>query len=522
MLAATRPETVQDAIREKFAAITGNSDKPMKWVNMGTRNEKLFFDGDNYVMTGDLIKAIQRENSNDEHKDLLDLGTARGDLLLFSRDGYGLSMDKMVGVSAIDYRQLSVPTVPSFGPKSIPDSSYKILNLDELNGPTALEPPGDAGFNIIFSSHTLYHLVDPVPLLQIVYNLLAPRGTAVLRHMPFAACCSINLDTINTLYESKGFNIHFTSQLDAPGLATVWMYKSKSELLPMPFEYTGSIVQAGGMKSYCYATHNFTSDTPNASSSSDRAKFVYNLCCARLNIPVHHLADPTEQLIFLAEKLSESNLAQAAHLAAAAFIDSPCYKYIFSAPTLFTSALMAQEDRLSALTWLFNANFWIRCVQGHGPRGTFTDHVLQDKITCCFNFLQPEVGSLSPTDLVRAGLLRMPFLFGIRSVGRLLEVMDWFEKKEAEIINKYIHDKQVCKLERMAVAPGSQGQGLGSRALLEIVDDACRKGQVVMLATQLKENVRFYTRLNFIVVDDEAFTPESGKPIPNWMMVRFS
>lgn len=130
---------------------------------------------------------------------------------------------------------------------------------------------------------------------------------------------------------------------------------------------------------------------------------------------------------------------------------------------------------------------------------------------------------------MRAGLpLRyagqVPFRFGLEPTRRLLKVIDWFEETTAEVAatvtNADGSPLPCCKLERMSVAPGNQGSGIGSRCLKQGLDEAAAKGQGVLLTTQEERNVRFYTRLGFEVLEKRDFPTDEGTTIQNWFMVK--
>ena len=53
----------------------------------------------------------------------------------------------------------------------------------------------------------------------------------------------------------------------------------------------------------------------------------------------------------------------------------------------------------------------------------------EEELACFFNLESPNTPHIGVVDLVKAGLLRMPFLFGWSATKRLLEVKDWYERK---------------------------------------------------------------------------------------------
>ena len=99
-------------------------------------------------------------------------GTGTGQLLEHLHSSLDLPLSRLLGLSAVDHRE----------GKTLPDSSYRITNIDLLAGSL-----GEAKFDLILSFSTFYHLVDPLGALPAVYSLLAPGGLALLSHVPLEA-----------------------------------------------------------------------------------------------------------------------------------------------------------------------------------------------------------------------------------------------------------------------------------------------------------------------------------------------
>ena len=97
---------------------------------------------------------------------------------------------------------------------------------------------------------------------------------------------------------------------------------------------------------------------------------------------------------------------------------------------------------------------------------------------------------------------------------RLLATKDWFEAWEAEVLG----DRRCARLERMTVLPARQGQGVGSRALREVMTEADAEGLAIVLYTQEARNLTFYGRLGFEVVAEKECPVGAG--YRNRMMVR--
>ena len=95
-------------------------------------------------------------------------------------------------------------------------------------------------------------------------------------------------------------------------------------------------------------------------------------------------------------------------------------------------------------------------------------------------------------DMMRAGLLKLPLLFGVVRLQRLLKAK---RVEEAEL-----QGLDAFRLERMVVSPAVQGRGIGTRALRFALSEADAAGKPVVLSTNEQRNVAFYSRLGFEVV----------------------
>ena len=157
---------------------------------------------------------------------------------------------------------------------------------------------------------------------------------------------------------------------------------------------------------------------------------------------------------------TKSQLEDAARLAAAAFVDSPSYAYIF--------AELDAPARLAALAWLFSRNFALRASSTPDAlRGVFDER--ERCLNCFFMLLPPDKADASFLRMVWSGLLALPFRFGWGSFTRLLEVKSRHEALEADFCAALAavrpNDPPPSTLERMVVRPEAQGRGIGSKAL---------------------------------------------------------
>ena len=206
----------------------------------------------------------------------------------------------------------------------------------------------------------------------------------------------------------------------------------------------------------------------------------------------------------LSSSLPAVDVPTAAALAASAFAKSPCYTQILgSASTL--------QQRRDFLAWLFEKNIRLRAGDG-AFRCTYSGN----EMISFFMFCPPDARDPSFGDMLSAGLITGAVYYGPAAVMRLLDTKSWFESKERQLLGD--RSGAMIRLERMAVLPGYQGQGVGSFALGAALREADAQARACILATQERRNVVFYSRLGFKVVD-ESVVP-IGDSYTNWFMIR--
>jgi GNAT superfamily N-acetyltransferase len=112
----------------------------------------------------------------------------------------------------------------------------------------------------------------------------------------------------------------------------------------------------------------------------------------------------------------------------------------------------------------------------------------------------------------RAGMLSLPWHFGWRGFFRL----DAYDK----VARRLHHDHAPMPhwfLAAIGVEPTQQGQGIGSKLMLPMLERADREGLHCWLDTHQELNVRLYQRHGFVVAE-RAEVP--GHPIPVYGMLR--
>ena len=218
------------------------------------------------------------------------------------------------------------------------------------------------------------------------------------------------------------------------------------------------------------------------------------------------------------QRLQPRHVGEAAALAAAAFVHTPSYTYIYEG--------LDEAQRLAALTWLFGVNIRLRLHQG-GARCAFAAESdaapgQHGEMLCFFMLQPPAAAEISTLVMLRNGMLLFPFRFGFRALVRLLQVKGYHERAERAARQACGGCTEFASLERMVVRPGAQGGGLGSRCLGAALAEAAADGQAVVLGTQSARNVKFYSRLGFEEVgqDSRYFATASSSGESNWMMVK--
>ncbi|CAK9067563.1 Puromycin N-acetyltransferase [Durusdinium trenchii] len=162
--------------------------------------------------------------------------------------------------------------------------------------------------------------------------------------------------------------------------------------------------------------------------------------------------------------------------------------------------------RRQMLQWLFERNLWLR-----RSAGCNRAVLMEGQLACTFMFVAPETPDVGFCQMLQAGLLKAPFLFGCSAVRRFLEAKA-IEEAEIKVDGAF-------RLERMVVSPQLQGQGIGSSALKVALAEADLAKKPVMLTTNEERNVTFYQRLGFQVLRS-ATRSLAGETYEVWVMVR--
>lgn len=117
------------------------------------------------------------------------------------------------------------------------------------------------------------------------------------------------------------------------------------------------------------------------------------------------------------------------------------------------------------------------------------------------------VGTCQPAGLQRLRFLPVVLSLGPRTAARVGRWLTEWAKRDPD--EPHVH------LGPVAVDRGRQGEGIGSLMLAEHAQRLDQAGEIGYLETDKLENVRFYEKAGFEVVDE---APVLG--VPNWFMRR--
>jgi ribosomal protein S18 acetylase RimI-like enzyme len=197
------------------------------------------------------------------------------------------------------------------------------------------------------------------------------------------------------------------------------------------------------------------------------------------------------------------HVATLAPMLARAFDLDPAYQYL----------IPDGATRLTGLTKFFSGN-----LRTHLPHAC-THVSLDERGPCATVTLRPPGGvHVSTLTMLRHGLLPFSFAHGHSAVKRLLWLKETYDALEAEAAQRRPH----WYVHMMAVRPDHQGRGLGSRLLERMLAETADRATPMqsVLTTHLRQNMAFYQRAGFEVIDERTLEPPDGLPYTVWSMVR--
>jgi GNAT superfamily N-acetyltransferase len=191
---------------------------------------------------------------------------------------------------------------------------------------------------------------------------------------------------------------------------------------------------------------------------------------------------------FYIEKIQPYEIKEVATILTDAFDTNPAYSLIFNKTCL-----------RDGLTWLFTTNLFLL------NRRQILTRVVKEKqsgkIAGTFMLIPPEGVKRIFGDYLRIGLPEFICRFGISSLYRMLG-MDSYNKK---ILTKSIKSKEYYYLSMVVVKESYRRTGIGSFAVKNCLDElrtTKSNCHILGLTTQLPENVSFYSRLGFEIIDE--------------------
>jgi ribosomal protein S18 acetylase RimI-like enzyme len=184
--------------------------------------------------------------------------------------------------------------------------------------------------------------------------------------------------------------------------------------------------------------------------------------------------------------LPHERIEDAANLCAIALADSASYEAIYRPGG-------DMVWRVGQLRQLLHAN--IGMIHAKDPSSCYCGIRKSSGQMACFFMLVPNSTSesIGLLDHVWHGALCFPFSLGWQVTRRLLATDEHTTRAKA-IVHQCIGSPLVhYELQRMAVHPSSQNQGIGSYCLMKALQERALAGPAV-LRTQLEKNVRFYNK----------------------------
>jgi GNAT superfamily N-acetyltransferase len=162
-------------------------------------------------------------------------------------------------------------------------------------------------------------------------------------------------------------------------------------------------------------------------------------------------------------------------------------KVMFKTPS-YVEMMRIEESRLNELETLFSTSFYYNSVNSPRSLNFRMDeggkvigfYILMPYAACHFSVFQT---------MYMAGeiLLKCSTI----TFRRIVTAAMWFD----EVSKRVMDGRQFMVLQRMAVEPTLQGQGIGSRLLQQATDHADKLQLPIILSTQEQRNVAFYSRL---------------------------
>lgn len=176
----------------------------------------------------------------------------------------------------------------------------------------------------------------------------------------------------------------------------------------------------------------------------------------------------------------------------------------FALDPLYSAVMPEEKERRKWLAWLHRT--LIRYCTLYGE---VRIHRSLQGVAC---HLPPGDTDVNPRRIIRSGLYAMPFHMGYRAYHRFHSYSSLSDRIRAENApDTYWY------LWLLGVDPRSQGRGVGSGLVRDLLDRADAAGASCYLETEKEENLRFYESHGFAVASRETvFSPD----VFTWSMIR--
>ena len=165
------------------------------------------------------------------------------------------------------------------------------------------------------------------------------------------------------------------------------------------------------------------------------------------------------------------------------FSEKPMFRYLFQEDS--------PEERYQKMLWTMER------------KAKLSTRYLQAKVIdggvkgSTFWFKPYQKPGFPPLQLAKVGLIWVPVKFGMKVFKRINTV----SLHEIEAYEKH-RKPHMWIIDGLAVSPHHQRQGIGSRLVNDALDEIDKKGDGVFVLTHNPENIDFYQKLGFKLVDE--------------------
>ncbi|MDL2277714.1 GNAT family N-acetyltransferase [Parabacteroides sp. OttesenSCG-928-G07] len=206
----------------------------------------------------------------------------------------------------------------------------------------------------------------------------------------------------------------------------------------------------------------------------------------------------------LIEKMQHSEINVVAEILTDAFITNPAYSIIFK----------QENRRKEGLLWLFKTNLLM-----HNHKQTLTRVIKEKdtkKIIGTYTLVPPQGVENSYSVYAKIGLFSFISTFGIDPLIRMLGL----DKCNKSSLMQSIKVSEYYYLSMVVIREEYRGTGVGSYAIKHAIQELISSNptcDLMGLTTQLPENVTFYSRLGFNMLD-EGYIDFKGDQYYNYTM----